>query len=83
MISCQRVLHLWVRGRRPPIYVAAAAVVGANIRVGLEDNLYLQKGVKATNADLVERATVILEAMNFNIMGPDEVRAQLNLTKHG
>ena len=57
--------------------------MGANIRVGLEDNLYLQKGVKATNADLVERATVILEAMNFNIMGPDEVRAQLNLTKHG
>jgi uncharacterized protein (DUF849 family) len=49
----------------------------------LEDNLYLSKGVLATNAALVERATVILEAMNFNVMGPDEVRDQLNLTKHG
>ena len=57
--------------------------MGANIRVGLEDNLYLAKGVKATNAQLVERATVILEAMNINVMGPDEVRDQLNLTRHG
>ena len=57
--------------------------MGANIRVGLEDNLYLSKGVLATNGALVERATVILEAMNFNVMGPDEVRDQLNLTKHG
>ena len=41
-------------GRRQLEYVAAAALVGANIRVGLEDNLYLSKGVKATNAQLVE-----------------------------
>ena len=68
-------------GRRQLEYVAAAALVGANIRVGLEDNLYLSKGVKATNAMLVERATVILEGMNFNIMGPDEVRDMLDLKK--
>ena len=61
----------------------AAALVGANIRVGLEDNLYLSKGVLATNGDLVERAVTILEAMNFNVMGPDEVRDQLDLVKHG
>ena len=42
-------------GRRQLEYVAAAALVGANIRAGLEDNLYLSKGVKATNAQLVER----------------------------
>ncbi len=70
-------------GRQQLEYVAAAAVAGANIRVGLEDNLYLAKGVKATNGDLVGRAVTILEAMNFDIMGPDEVRDQLDLTKHG
>ncbi len=68
-------------GRRQLEYVAAAALVGANIRVGLEDNLYLSKGVKATNAQLVERAMVILEGMNFNVMGPDEVRDMLDLKK--
>ncbi|NDH97406.1 MAG: 3-keto-5-aminohexanoate cleavage protein, partial [Actinobacteria bacterium] len=68
-------------GRRQLEYVAAAALVGANIRVGLEDNLYLSKGVKATNAQLVERAMVILEGMNFNVMGPDEVRNMLDLKK--
>ena len=70
-------------GRRELEYVAAAALVGANVRVGLEDNLYLEKGVTATNAMLVERATVILEGMNVDVMGPAEVRDMLNLTKHG
>lgn len=69
-------------GRRQLEYVAAAALVGANVRVGLEDNLYLEKGVKASNAMLVERATVILGAMNIGVMGPDEVRKMLDLTKH-
>ena len=62
--------------------MAAAYLAGANIRVGLEDNLYLAKGVKATNADLVERAVKILDDMNVNVMGPDEVREQLQLTKN-
>ena len=69
-------------GRRQLEYVAAAYLAGANIRVGLEDNLYLAKGVKATNADLVERAVRILDDMNVNVMGPDEVRDQLQLTKN-
>lgn len=70
-------------GRRQLEYVAAAALVGANVRVGLEDNLYLSKGVEATNAQLVDRAVTILEAMNIDIMGPAEVRDRLNLVKHG
>lgn len=69
-------------GRRQLDYVAAAYLVGANIRVGLEDNLYLAKGVAATNAMLVERAVQILNAMNVDVMGPDEVRDRLQLTKH-
>ncbi len=69
-------------GQRQLEYVAAAYLSGGNIRVGLEDNLYLEKGVKATNADLVDRAAVILSAMNVDIMGPAEVREQLGLVKH-
>ena len=51
-------------------YVALAAVVGGNVRVGLEDNLYLERGVQATNGQLVERAVAILEAMNVRVLGP-------------
>ena len=60
--------------------VALAAATGGNVRVGLEDNLYLSRGVLATNGQLVERAVRILEAMNVHILGPDEVRTQLGLT---
>jgi uncharacterized protein (DUF849 family) len=63
-------------------FVAMAALAGGNVRVGLEDNLYLGKGQLATNAQLVERAVKILEGMNVRIIGPDEVRAKLKLTKH-
>ena len=51
-------------------YVALAALAGGNVRVGLEDNLYLSRGVLASNGDLVERAVRILEAMNVRILGP-------------
>lgn len=70
-------------GRRQLEYVAAAALVGANVRVGLEDNLYLSRGVLATNGQLVERAVTILEAMNFEVLGPEQVRSRLGLTKVG
>ena len=60
-----------------------APLVGANVRVGLEDNLYLSRGELATNAQLVERATTILAGMNVDVMGPDGVRTLLSLTKHG
>lgn len=62
-------------------YVAAAAITGGNVRVGLEDNLYLSRGQMATNADLVNRAVTILEGMNVNILSPADVRSKLELTK--
>ena len=69
-------------GRRQMEYVALAAIAGGNIRVGLEDNLYLGRGQLATNADLVTRAVEILDHLGVSIKGPDEVRADLSLTKH-
>ncbi len=68
-------------GRNEMAYVAAAVLAGGNVRVGLEDNLWLAKGELATNEALVARARVIIEAMGARIMGPDEVRAKLGLTK--
>lgn len=63
-------------------FVAMAALAGGNVRVGLEDNLYLGPGHKATNAELVTRAKQILEAMNVRVIGPQEVRDKLKLVKH-
>jgi uncharacterized protein (DUF849 family) len=70
-------------GRMQLPYVALAALAGGNVRVGLEDNLYLSRGVLATNAELVERAVTILGAMNARVLGPDDVREKLRLTRHG
>ncbi len=67
-------------GRMQLPFVAMAALVGGNVRVGLEDNIYLSRGVPATNGALVERAVAILDAMNVRILGPDEVRSKLGLT---
>jgi uncharacterized protein (DUF849 family) len=53
------------------------------VRVGLEDNLYLERGRLATNAELVGRAVTILEAMNVRVLGPDDVRERLGLVRHG
>jgi uncharacterized protein (DUF849 family) len=66
-------------GRMQLPYVALAPLVGGNVRVGLEDNLWLERGVKATNAQLVERAVAILEAMNVRVLGPAETREKLRL----
>jgi hypothetical protein len=63
-------------------FVAQAVLAGGNVRVGLEDNLYLNRGELATNGKLVERAVNILENMNVSVMGPAEVRKKLQLTKH-
>ena len=68
-------------GRNQLPFVAAAALAGGNVRVGLEDNIYLERGVLASNGQLVERAVTILEAMNIRVLGPNEVRAKLKLEK--
>jgi uncharacterized protein (DUF849 family) len=70
-------------GRMELPYVAMAVLAGGNVRVGLEDNIYLSRGVLATNGQLVERAVSILDAMNVRILGPDEMRTKLKLTKRG
>ena len=68
-------------GRNQMAYAAAAVLAGGNVRVGLEDNLWLEKGVLATNEQLVARAKVIIENMGAHIMNAEEVRQKLNLTK--
>jgi uncharacterized protein (DUF849 family) len=70
-------------GRFQLPYAAQAVLAGGNVRVGLEDNIYLSRGVLATNGQLVSRATTLLEAMNIRILAPAEVRDQLGLVKHG
>ena len=64
-------------------YVAMAVLAGGNVRVGLEDNLYLSKGELATNADLVVRARSILEAMNVRVLTAADVRSMLELQRPG
>ena len=54
---------------------------GGNIRVGLEDNIYLKRGVLASNADLVKKAVQTAEGMGCSILGPQQVRDNLKLVK--
>ena len=68
-------------GRNQMAYAAASVLAGGNVRVGLEDNLWLDKGVLATNAQLVDRAVGIVERMGARVIGPEEVRAKLGLVK--
>lgn len=68
-------------GRNQMAYVAASVLAGGNVRVGLEDNLMLERGVLAENYQLVERARGIIEALGARVIGPEEVRQKLKLTK--
>lgn len=61
--------------------VAQAVLLGGNVRVGLEDNIYLDKGVLATNGMLVERAVEIIERLGARVVGPDEAREKMGLGK--
>ena len=62
-------------------YVAASVLAGGNVRVGLEDNLWLEKGLLATNEALVSKASIIIEAMGAKLMSPQQVRDKLGLVK--
>jgi uncharacterized protein (DUF849 family) len=66
-------------GRMEMPMVAQAVLLGGNVRVGLEDNLYLDRGVLATNAQLVQRAREIIERMGARVVGPVEAREQMGL----
>jgi len=61
--------------------VAQAMILGGNVRVGLEDNIYLERGVLATNGQLVERAVDIIERLGGRAVTPDEARIKLGLKK--
>jgi uncharacterized protein (DUF849 family) len=60
-------------------WVAQSVLLGGNVRVGLEDNLYLSRGVYASNAQLVEKARGIIEAMGARIITPAQARERLGL----
>ena len=62
-------------------FAAQSVLLGGHVRVGLEDNLYLSRGVFATNAQLVERARNIVELMGARVLGPDEARAKFGLAQ--
>ena len=66
-------------GRDQLPWVAQSALLGGHVRVGLEDNLYLTKGVKATNGQLVERAVSIVEDLGAKVATPDDARRLLGL----
>lgn len=68
-------------GRNQLPFVAMSILAGGNIRVGLEDNIWLDRGVLASNGDLVKRAVTIAEAMGSKIMTPNDVRQTMQLTK--
>ncbi|NMR28555.1 3-keto-5-aminohexanoate cleavage protein [Crystallibacter degradans] len=68
-------------GRDQLPWVAQSVLLGGHVRVGLEDNLYLSKGVKATNAQLTERAIQIVHDLGSSVATPDEAREILKLEK--
>ncbi len=68
-------------GRMQMPMMAQVAAMGGHVRVGLEDNLYLERGVFATNAQLVEKARKIIELMGASIMSPQDARDHLGLVK--
>ncbi|EMY35416.1 hypothetical protein D477_004546 [Arthrobacter crystallopoietes BAB-32] len=68
-------------GRDQLPWVAQSVLLGGHVRVGLEDNLYLSKGVKATNAQLTERAIQIIHDLGSSVATPDEAREILQLEK--
>jgi len=60
-------------------WVAQSVLLGGNVRVGLEDNLYLSRGVYASNAQLVDKARTIIEAMGARVLSAAEARERLEL----
>ncbi len=68
-------------GRMQLPFAAMAVLAGGNVRVGLEDNIYLSRGRLASNGELTERAVRILESMNDRVLGPDDVREKLRLRR--
>ena len=68
-------------GRMQMPFVAQAMLLGGNVRVGLEDNIWLDRGVPASNASLTARAREVVERLGARALTPAEARAKLGLTK--
>jgi uncharacterized protein (DUF849 family) len=66
-------------GRNEFPAVAQAVLLGGHVRVGLEDNLWLERGVHASNGTLVEKAVKIIELLGTKVASPDEGREILKL----
>ena len=61
--------------------LAQSMLLGGHVRVGLEDNLYLSKGVFASNGQLVEKAVTIVETLGGRVLGSQEARERLGVKK--
>lgn len=68
-------------GRMQMAFVAQAVVLGGHVRVGLEDNIWLDRAVPATNGALVQRAREIVERMGARVLSPAQAREKLGLRK--
>lgn len=75
--------YIWsvlAAGRFQLPFVTQAAMMGGNVRVGLEDNLYIGKGkLASSNAEQVRQVRKVLEALGYEIATPEEARAELRL----
>ena len=69
-------------GKYQMLMADQAMILGGNIRVGLEDNLFLSKNIFATNGQLVEKAIRIADDLGAKISNPKQTREKLKLTKH-
>lgn len=69
-------------GRMQMPMAAASVLMGGNVRVGLEDNLFLDRGVLASNGQLVERAVEIIQRLGARVLTPGEARKKLKLRGH-
>ena len=65
-----------------PMLLAALAMGASGVRVGLEDNLYFARGVKATNVQLVERAAELARLAGRQVATAEEARAMLGIRRH-
>jgi len=70
-------------GRSQMPMLAQSVILGGNVRVGLEDNLWLDKGVPASNGSLVERVIKLIECMGARPMSPAAGRAKMGLKARG
>ena len=69
-------------GKHQMPMVAQSVILGGNVRVGLEDNLYLEKGILATNGQLVEKSVRIITDLGSNILNAKKARIKLGLNKN-